>query len=401
MNELEKFKNTYSDQKPKKLKTKIEHPPQFTPGVKYSEASKSGEIVSQPQKENHIDWKEQLRSYFGKDADKYSVVPGTAEIRFWDSNIGNGNVERLFYFKAKIISSGTFIKDEDFKAILKDAKKKPIANKKEVSIDKTFCIALSDWQIGKKDTLKTVERFNTAIPKIKEHIKILQKKDNINQILFSGLGDIVEGCTGFYDMQEFSVELDYRQQQKVARRMAYKLIKELMPMFDNGIVAFVGGNHGESRKGNKAFTSFGDNRDVQLAEELQEIFSEAPAYKDKLKFIIPEDKLSLTFDISNVTITQVHGHQMKSGTNSQAKAKKWLADQSLSRSAIADCDILLMGHYHYFSAYETSDRLIIQAPTLDEGSQWFESVYGDRSQPGILTFTIGGNTKWDNIKIIR
>lgn len=401
MSELEKFKKTYSYQKPKKFKEKIDHPPKFTPGVKYSEATKSGEIVSTPQKKNEIDWKEQLQSYFGKEAHKYSVVPGTAEIRFWDSNVGAGNIERLFYFKAKIVSSGNFIQDEDFKALIKEAKKKPKANKKIKEIDLTYCIALSDWQVGKKGTSDTVDRLNAAIPKIKDHIKTLQKKNNINQILFSGLGDIVEGCTGFYDMQEFEVELDYRQQQKVARRMLYKLIKELMPLFDSGIVAFIGGNHGESRKKGKAFTSFGDNRDVQLAEELQEIFSEAPAYKDILKFIIPENKLSLTFDVSNVTLTLVHGHQMRSGVNSQAKAKKWLADQSLSRNAIADADILLMGHYHYFSAYETSDRLIMQAPTLDNGSQWFESTSGDRSEPGILTFTIGGNTKWDNIKVIR
>ena len=26
---------------------------------------------------------------------------------------------------------------------------------------------------------------------------------------------------------------------------------------------------------------------------------------------------------------------------------------------------------------------------------------GDKSEPGILTLTLGGNNKWDNIKIIR
>ena len=92
---------------------------------------------------------------------------------------------------------------------------------------------------------------------------------------------------------------------------------------------------------------------------------------------------------------------MKSGVNAQAKAKKWLSDQSLSRNALADADVLLMGHFHFFSAYETSNRLIIQAPTLDSGSEWFENVYGDKSEPGILTLTLGGNNKWDNIKIIR
>ena len=63
MSSLEEFKKTYSYQKPKNIKQKIEHPPKFTPGVKYSEATKSGEIVSTPQKKYEIDWKEQLQSY--------------------------------------------------------------------------------------------------------------------------------------------------------------------------------------------------------------------------------------------------------------------------------------------------------------------------------------------------
>jgi hypothetical protein len=92
---------------------------------------------------------------------------------------------------------------------------------------------------------------------------------------------------------------------------------------------------------------------------------------------------------------------MRSGINSQAKARKWLSDQAFSRSNIADSDILLHGHYHYFSAYESSDRLIVQAPTLDSGSEWFENTKGDKSRAGMLTLVIGGLEKWDYIKVIR
>ena len=131
-----------------------------------------------------------------------------------------------------------------------------------------------------------------------------------------------------------------------------------------------------------------------LAEELYDIFKGNPIYKDRIKFVIPENELSVTLEIDGVVCTLIHGHQARSGgTNAQAKAKKWLADQSLSRSGIADSDILLMGHYHFFSAFETSDRLIVQAPTLDNGSEWFENTSGDQSNPGILTMIIGGEKK--------
>ena len=401
MDSLDKFAQTRST-KPTHNKTKVNHPKGFEPSVYYSEKTKSGEIVSKPQPTNNVDWQEQLESYFGVDAGNYRVVENTAEIRFWDVNAGMGQIERLYYFKAKIVSDEVYMPDEDFKKLLQLAsKKKPLPKQKVTKNTKTFTIALADFQIGKGGTEESIERFMSYIPKIKKQVKELQKHETIDQVLFAGLGDLVESCSGHYAMQEFQTDLDDRQQQKVARRMIYTLIKEIMPLFKRGLVAFAGGNHGESRKNGKAYTTFGDNKDVMLAEELQEIFKEAPAYKDILDFIIPENELSLTFDVSGVVLSILHGHQMRSGANSQAKARKWLSDQAFSRNSIADSDILLHGHYHYFSAYESSDRLIVQAPTLDSGSEWFENTKGDKSRAGMLTLVIGGAEKWDYIKVIR
>ena len=47
------------------------------------------------------------------------------------------------------------------------------------------------------------------------------------------------------------------------------------------------------------------------------------------------------------------------------------------------------------------DRLVIQSPTLDSGSEWFENTKGDKSRAGMLTLVIGGEEKWDYIKVIR
>ena len=399
-NNLKKFAETVQDRDPRKSKKKIEHPKGFNPSVSYSQQTKSGEIVSEPQKENKIDWKEQLESYFGADAKNYRVLEDTAEIRFWD--MAGNPPQRLYYFKAKIVSNKAYMPDDDFKKLLQEAKrKKPKPKKKPVKDSKTFVICLSDFQVGKAGTENVVERFVDYIDKTVDHIKTLQKYENINQVLYAGLGDILEGTCGFYPMQEFSVSLDARQQQKVARRMIYRLIKETIPLFDKGLVAFIGGNHAENRKNGKAYTSFGDNKDVMLAEELQEIFKEAPAYKDKLDFMIPENELSLTFEISDVVVSMIHGHQLRSGTNAQAKQRNWLANQSLSRNAISDCDILLSAHFHFFSAYETSDRLLLQASTIDDGSEWFENTNGDKSRAGLTTLVIGGSEKWSNIRVIR
>jgi predicted phosphodiesterase len=400
LSNLEKFKESKSNRSTH-AKNKIKHPKGFEPSAQFNQATKTGEIVSQPQKKNQIDWKEQLESYFGKDAYKYKVVENQAEIRYWDSNIGNGNIERLYYFKAKIVASEHYMPDDDFKKLLRSAGKLKKTTKKPIKDSKTFCIALADFQIGKEGSSEAIDRFMDYIPKIKAQIKQIKKVESIDQVLFAGLGDLVESCSNHYNMQEFSTILDERQQQKVARRMIYTLIKEIMPLFSKGLVCFIGGNHGENRKNGKAYTTFADNKDVMLAEELQEIFHESKDYKKTLDFIIPDSELHVTIDVSDTVLLLLHGHQMRGAGNSQAKARKWLSDQAFSRNATADADIVLHGHYHYFSAYESSDRLILQAPTLDSGSEWFENTKGDKSRAGMLTFVIGGSAKWDYIKVIR
>ena len=169
---LKKFAKTVKDRDPRQTKKKIQHPKGFEPSASFNQATRSGEIVSSPQKQNDVDWKEQLESYFGKDAHKYKVIENQAEIRYWDSNIGNGNIERLYYFKAKIVSSEQYMPDQDFKKLLSSAGKlKKKTNKKPVKDTKTFCIALSDFQIGKEGTEEAVERFIDYIPKIKAQIK--------------------------------------------------------------------------------------------------------------------------------------------------------------------------------------------------------------------------------------
>ena len=399
-NNLKKFAETVQDRDPRKSKKKVNHPKGFEPSASFNQATRSGEIVSQPQKSNNVDWKEQLESYFGKDAHKYKVLENQAEIRYWD--MAGNPPQRLYYFKAKIVSSEQYMPDDDFKKLLASAGKlKKKTTKKPVKDSKTFCIALADFQIGKEGTEEAIERFIDYIPKIKAQIKQIQKVEQLDQVLFAGLGDLVESCSNHYNMQEFSTILDERSQQKVARRMIYTLIKEIMPLFSKGLVCFIGGNHGENRKNGKAYTTFADNKDVMLAEELQEIFQESSDYKKSLDFIIPDSELFMTIEVSDTVLLLLHGHQMRGAGNSQAKARKWLSDQAFSRNATADADIVLHGHYHFFSAYESSDRLILQAPTLDSGSEWFENTKGDRSRAGMLTFVIGGSEKWDYIKVIR
>ena len=57
-----------------------------------------------------------------------------------------------------------------------------------------------------------------------------------------------------------------------------------------------------------------------LLEELAEIFKESPDYKKKIDFLVPENDLSMTFELQDTIITLHWRHQMCiGGTNHQNK----------------------------------------------------------------------------------
>ena len=381
------------------------HPKGWEPGIDTSKNI----IVSKPlpkaiKPEDHK-WDIYLAE-LGFDPKEFEIIE-PFEVRTWTANMGAGETEQFYYYKAKIISKNpTNSKDFDYKNLLKEIKAYK-GQPQKITGNSSFVVCLSDWQMGKRDgdgTQGIVKRIEQMIPDVTARIKDLKKNgvDLANLYVF-GLGDIVEGCDGFYPMQEFSVEYDLRRQKMIARRLLIKAIKTWAPLFKNVVVACVPGNHGENRKNGKAFTSFGDNFDVSLFDEAQEILSENPAYK-KIKFIIPENELWITLDVSGTIIGLAHGHQFRTGGRySHQKAVAWLSGQAFGMTDVGDSDILISGHFHHLFVVNEGKRTLMQCPSVDGGSEWFENMTGKTSYSGTLTFSITpGKTQlpWDNLRVI-
>ena len=257
-------------------KTKKEHPKGWEPGLDTAK----GTITTVPLKkaikpEDHR-WDKYLED-LGFNPNDFEIIE-PFEIRTWTANMGGGETEQFYYYKAKIVSRNPEVtKDYDYVNLLKEIKSaKPKAQK--IKGDSSFIVCLSDWQMGKRDgdgTAGIVKRIEQMIPDVTARIKELKKQGvGLSNLYVFGLGDIVEGCGDFYAMQTFSVEYDLRRQKMIARRLLIKALKEWSPMFNNVVVACVPGNHGENRKNGKAYTTFGDNFDVSIFDEAQEIFAE-------------------------------------------------------------------------------------------------------------------------------
>ena len=390
---------------PNASRDKKKHPKGWEPGIDTARK----EITSRPMSKamNPADhrWDKYLEE-LGFNPKEFEIIE-PFEIRSWDSNTADGK-DTFYYYKAKIISKNQINdKDFDFKSLLKEIKSsKP--KPQVIDGESSFIVCLSDWQMGKRDgdgTEGIVKRVEQMIPDVTARIKQLRKDGvDLSNLYVFGLGDIVEGCEGHYDMQTFSVEYDLRRQKMIARRLLVKALKTWAPLFNNVVVACVPGNHGENRnqKG-KSFTTFGDNFDVSIFDEAAEIFKENDIYKH-IKFVIPENDLWLTLDVSGTIIGLAHGHQFRTGGRySHQKAVNWLSGQAFGMTEMGDADILISGHFHHLFVINEGKRTLMQCPSVDGGSDWFENISGKSSYAGTLTFCITPGKpqlQWDHLQVL-
>lgn len=357
-----------------------------------------GSISTGPMTEAPKSW-DDLIADWGLDPAEVAVVEGSVQIRAWDANVGGGEIRRLRYYKASLerrtagIDTGDL--DEIKRALLR---RKPMnAPATKLASGGTRVVLLADWQIGKADgdgTEGTVRRISAGLEAAARAAK------GCERIVLAGMGDIVEQCAGHYPGQAFMVELDRREQMRVARRLILRAVDLFAPVAPVDIVA-VPGNHGENRLNGKAFTRTQDNDDLAVFEQVADICGSTERYPD-VRFGFPpdEDPTTVTVDVGP-GVAFVHGHNLESGATGQQKAHTWWKGQMAGHRPAGDCDILVTGHYHHFVCYEGTGRTWFQCPSMDGGSDWWINKTGETAPPGMLSFTVGdfGVRPWGDLAL--
>jgi len=357
---------------------------EWTPGVTWM--GDEGTITTPPvEGESHPDWSGVLRMW-GLDPEHFAVVEPVL-FNVWGDTLGILNRQ----WKGKVVRKGRQ-ETADIESLIAEIKKHKPRERKEIEGGASLVVCASDWQVGKRDGdgLKgLVGRWLQAIHDVEFRLKELKKLGRpIDSITVLCLGDLVEGCDGHYDIQTFTVEVDRRDQVKIARRLLRDALIRWSKVVPSITVAAIGGNHGENRKNGKSFTTLGDNDDVALVESVAEIFQANPEAYGHIKFAIPTDELSLTLEIHGKIIGITHGHLARSGQGVEGKLRRWIADQTLGRQKIGDCDILVTGHYHSFKLADWGGVKWLQAPALDGGSVWWRQSTGEIADVGVLTFLV-------------
>jgi len=358
---------------------------EWTPGVSWD--GNEGVVTTEPMVgDAHPDWSGVLRIW-GLDPENFAVVEPVL-FNVWGNAEGALNRQ----WKGKVVRKGAKERADIDHLIQEIRKHKPRERKPLIEGSASLVVVAADWQVGKKDGdgLKgLVGRWLQAIDDVEARYKELKKMGRpIESITVLCLGDLVEGCDGHYDIQTFTVEVDRRDQVKIARRLLRDALIRWSKFAPEITVAAIGGNHGENRKNGKAFTTLNDNDDVALVESVAEIFQANPEAYGHIKFAIPTDSLSLTVEVGTKIIGITHGHLARAGAGVEAKLRRWIADQTLGRNKIGDCDILVTGHYHSLKMADWGGVKWLQAPALDGGSVWWSQSTGETADVGVLTFVV-------------
>ena len=366
------------------------HPPGMTPRVNLEK----GEIVGAFPAGQDPCWGEFLTKMgFENMLDVLDVI----EVRAWDVCSNEHGVQTMHYVRAKCRRKAPVDDRIDVDALAKQMRRRKLPKPKAPITDHGLLACLADWQAGKREgggIKALIDRVFVCLDRLILRIK----KERPSEVVLAGMGDLIEGCGDHYPMQTFLVDSDRREQCRVVRRLLLEIITRVARYTPKVVVVCVGGNHGENRKNGKAYTTFGDNDDVAVFEQVAEICAQNENL-NHVEFRVPDQELTATVTICGVPVAFAHGHQCKS----ILKVIGWWKDMGHNDHPVGDCTLLITAHWHHLRVIQTGPKTHMQCPALDGASEWWEHRGGDRSMPGILTVNVGrcfGSAGWDGMRVL-
>jgi predicted phosphodiesterase len=371
-------------------------PKGWEPGVDTAKGTLTVEGGQQPPS----DWSVVIRE-LGLDPAAWTVDESQpVQVRTWDAPGGN----RLYYYRATVKPTSQNRAGEEIDELVRAAYRRRGKSRQNAPqrVSRGMVICLADWQAGKSDhggveaLLDRLWALRDAVP---ARVKQLAKAGRpVDALYVVGMGDMVEGCDGHYAMQTFAVALDRREQVRLVRRMLTELLTEWSKLAPRMVVGCVPGNHGENRRGGKAYTTFEDNDDLAVFEQVQEILERAEGY-DHVAWAIPDGDMTITLDIAGTTVAFAHGHQARGSGMPLQKLRSWWQGKMAAQHPVGDAGVLVFGHYHHLQVLQDGPRTLLGCPSNDGGSRWFEESGGPTTACGTLTFTCDADG-WDDLKVL-
>jgi predicted phosphodiesterase len=372
------------------------HPSGWEPGIDTAKGTLTVEGGEKPPSE----WSDIIRE-LGLDPSVWTVDESQpVQVRTWDSGD-----KRMYYYRATVIPTRHNAAREDIDDLIRAVQRRKGKSRQNASesVERALVVCLADWQAGKADhggveaLLERLEALKVAVP---AHVKELKRVGRpVDALYVIGMGDMVEGCDGHYEQQTFSVALDRRKQMKLVRRMLTFMLADWAKLPVRLVVGAVPGNHGENRKNGKSFTTFEDNDDLAVFEQVAEILGHNPDAYGNISWVIPDGDMTITLDVCGTVVAFAHGHQFTGSGMPLNKAKTWWSGKMRAMHPTGDARVLVYGHYHHFQVVQDGPRTVFGCPSNDGGSRWFEERGGPTTACGTLTF-VCDQDGWHDLRIL-
>jgi len=362
----------------------VSKPPSgWEPGVAWD--GESGTLTTQPLDAAPNDWAD-LLAVWDLDPAEFEVVE-PVQYRAWDANTGEGNVQRMYYYRATIrrrrFSHSSV--DELLGALGKRRPKPPVSD----GVGLSYTVLSGDLQLGKPDgdgTEGTIERFLTKTDKAVRRFKELKRAGrSIASITLPWLGDCIEGTQsqGGTLAQAGRLDLTLSEQLRVYRRLMLHQMQQFAPLCDRVVVPVVPGNHDEAERQGKAVRRYDDSWAIEGAAAVADALQLAGGF-GHVHFVFPgRDELTITLDVEGTPVGFAHGHQFG------RDPVKWWAGQAHGMQPIGSATLLLAAHLHHLRVEQSGAKTFLQIPALDGGSTWWRHRTGQDSPPGMVSMLIG------------
>lgn len=321
---------------------------------------------------------EELLRKFGYDPEEVEIV---GNIRQWRKEQPNGQWLVSYNFGHRPKQDRLDL--PALYAATRPSKSKIVRTSDELRVT---VVPLADVQAGKTGsrggTPELIERLAQKRYALSESLK---KRKPTSTVLMD-VGDSIENFqnTG---SQLFTNDLSLTQQMDLVATELYEFIKVLAP-YGHVDVMGIPSNHGAWRNGKQELGRPGDDFGIFIHTQVQKVVEAAgmdvtfhrPAMHDE----------SLTLEVLGTNLGLTHGHQFAPGS-----APLWWAKQTHGGQPVGAADILVTGHYHCLNVqptgrnpYTGKAKYWLQAPTLDNGSDWYRNKAGEDSDPGLLVFDV-------------
>ena len=320
---------------------------------------------------------EDILRQWGYDPDEIEVLSTS----LWRKEQPDGSWLTSYYFKHR-----PRVEQLDLPALYAVARKKPRKQLAPADSDRIKVVVLSDVQAGKTGsrggTPELVDRLVEKREKLAAHLA----ESKPSRTVLAEAGDLFEGFeSGGNPM--FTNDLSLAQQMDLAGTEVFEFVK-VMHRHGRVDVMTCTSNHTAWRRGKQQLGRPADDLGLHVHRTVERVAA-AAGLDAHWHYPAPYDE-SMTLDVNGTVLGLVHGNQY-----SPMSAPLWWAKQQHGGQPIGAADILITGHYHHFLALPTGrnphtgrTKWWLQAPTLDNGSDWFRNIAGDDSDPGLLVFDI-------------